>query len=75
MVYNTRDYCVFGFCPSSVILGKKTSFRELEGTRNLLRYYARSRKVAGLIPDEVIEFFSIYLILPAEILHWGRLSI
>jgi hypothetical protein len=31
----------------------------------LLRHYATSLKVAGLLPDEVIEFiFSVYLILP-----------
>jgi hypothetical protein len=29
-----------------------------------LRHYATNRKVAGSIPDEVIEFFLIYLILP-----------
>jgi hypothetical protein len=26
--------------------------------------FAKSRKIAGWSPDEVIEFFSIYLILP-----------
>jgi hypothetical protein len=34
--------------------------------RSWLNRYATSRKVAGFIPDEVIEFFSIYLILPAD---------
>jgi hypothetical protein len=29
--------------------------------------YATSRKVAGSIPDEVIEFFSIDLILPVSL--------
>jgi hypothetical protein len=29
-----------------------------------LRHYAKSRKVAGSSPDEVIGFFSIDLILP-----------
>jgi hypothetical protein len=32
-----------------------------------LRHYATSRKATGSIPDEVIEFFSIYLILPATL--------
>jgi hypothetical protein len=32
-----------------------------------LRHDAASRKVAGSIPDEVIDFFSIYLILPAAL--------
>jgi hypothetical protein len=32
-----------------------------------LRRYATSRKVAGLRTDEVITFFSIYLILPASL--------
>jgi hypothetical protein len=32
-----------------------------------LRRYATSLKVAGSIPDEVIELFSIYLILPAAL--------
>jgi hypothetical protein len=30
-------------------------------------HYAASQKVAGLIPDEVNEFFSIYLILSATL--------
>jgi hypothetical protein len=32
-----------------------------------LRHYATSRKVTGSIPDEVIRFFSIDLILPAAL--------
>jgi hypothetical protein len=32
-----------------------------------LRHYATSRKVAGSRPEEVNEFFSIYLILPAAL--------
>jgi hypothetical protein len=32
------------------------------------KYYATSRKVGGSVPDEVIGFFSIYLILPVAIL-------
>jgi hypothetical protein len=32
-----------------------------------LKDYATSRKVAGLRLDEVIEFFLIYLILPAAL--------
>jgi hypothetical protein len=34
-----------------------------------LRHYATSRKVEGSKPDEVNEFFSIYLILPAALGH------
>jgi hypothetical protein len=37
------------------------------GTRNRLRHYATSRKVAGSSPDEVTEFSSICLILPAAL--------
>jgi hypothetical protein len=37
-------------------------------------HYAVSRKVAGYSPDEV-DFFSIYLILPAALWRWGRLSL
>jgi hypothetical protein len=29
--------------------------------QNWLRHYAKSRKVAGSIPDEVIVIFSVYL--------------
>jgi hypothetical protein len=32
-----------------------------------LKHYATSQKVAGSNPEEVIEFFSIYLILPAAL--------
>jgi hypothetical protein len=32
-----------------------------------LRHYATSRKVAGTRPDEVNEYFSIYLFLPAAL--------
>jgi ABC-type uncharacterized transport system permease subunit len=32
-----------------------------------LRHYATSRKVAGSTPDEVIQFFSMYLIVSAAI--------
>jgi hypothetical protein len=32
-----------------------------------LRHYATNRKDAGSIPNEVIEFFSIYLIVPAAL--------
>jgi hypothetical protein len=34
-------------------------------TKKNLRHYATNRKVAGLRPDEVNDFFSIYVILPA----------
>jgi hypothetical protein len=33
----------------------------------VLRHYASSHKVAGSRPNEVNEFFSIYLILPAAL--------
>jgi hypothetical protein len=34
-----------------------------------------SQKIASSSPNEVIEFFSIYLILPATPWHWGLLSL
>jgi hypothetical protein len=47
------------------------------GTRKLrrLRRYPTSRKIAGLSPDEVIGFFSIYLNLPDALWPWGLLSL
>jgi hypothetical protein len=41
---------------------KNSTFEEL-----LFGYYATSRKVVGSGHDEVNEFFSIYLILPAAL--------
>jgi hypothetical protein len=41
-------------------------FSEIYPTR-LLRHCATNQKVAGLRPDEVNEFFSIYLILLATL--------
>jgi hypothetical protein len=45
---------------------------ESHAVAQLIQALAASRKVAGSIPDEVIEFFfSIHLILPAAPLSWG----
>jgi hypothetical protein len=45
-------------------------------TRNIgyfwFRRYSTSRKIAGSVPDEFIELFSIYLILLAQFWSWGQ---
>jgi hypothetical protein len=38
-----------------------------------VKYYATSRKVAGLIPDEVIDF-SIDVMLPAALMALGSIQ-
>ena len=43
--------------------------------RSWLRHCAKSRKIAGSIPDGVIGFFFIDIILPAALWPWGRLSL
>jgi hypothetical protein len=73
------------FCSSAVLLvqhrwllrlgwcGKERPWIILR--RSWLRHYATSRKVAGSSPEEVDFFSSIYLILPAALWPWGRLSL
>ena len=39
-----------------------------------LRYCGTNRKIASLIPDDVMEFF-IYIILPVALWPWGELSL
>jgi hypothetical protein len=52
-----------------------TDFRTLIFLNNLWPYYyATIRKIAGSSPDEV-DFFSMYVILPAALWPWGRLSL
>jgi hypothetical protein len=40
-----------------------------------MEHNAASRKVVGSNPDEVVDFFSLYLILPASLWLWGLLSL
>jgi hypothetical protein len=53
------------FCPDHLKSIKYTKY---------LFHYATSRKVAGFIPDGVIEFF-IDVILLVALLPWDRLSL
>jgi hypothetical protein len=41
----------------------------------MLGRYATSRKVAGLRPDDVIEYFHYFRPLPATLWAWGLLSL
>jgi hypothetical protein len=59
----------FHFDMGSYCRGKK--YPEYEQRKTL---YVTSRKVAGPIADDAIDFFfffSIYLIFPAVLWHWG----
>jgi hypothetical protein len=67
-----RSVFVFGRCTvnmnslTSTLRGLSISPRG-HSLAKWLRHYATGRKVKGSIPDEVIEFFSIYIILPASL--------
>jgi hypothetical protein len=64
-----------GFELKIPVFERANTFRTLDPATTVLRHYATSRKVAGSIPDEVIEFFLGNLILPAAIWPRGRLSL
>jgi hypothetical protein len=71
--YKSHHKCL---CSPNQISGPVTpQYASFHGAYFFARHYATSRKVAGSIPDEVIGFFSIYLILPAAPWPWGRLSL
>jgi hypothetical protein len=65
--FRVFPYLMFSFSDSKSVISDYLHIRGATRQHSWLRHHATSWKVAGLSPDELDLFFSIYLILPAAL--------